>query len=319
MTSLPRAALLLAAMAACHGGGERAAAPPAAGPAALAWRADDPSPVVAEVNGEPIRADCVEAQAQAHHLPARAALDECIGFELLAQEARARGFSQHPEAQERARAEAVRAFIDGGFAAGFARPEDVPRADLEAAWKDPRVNARFNHPERRTAHYVRVPMPRDSAAGSPDDQSSHRIADAIYAAARSRHDLELPGFLAIAARAAGSVALGRSGPPLLLVPGAPVEPGVAQAVFALPAAGMVTPPVRNRDGWTLYLVVAVQPARKSTLAEAEPELRAMVFERARQRGFATWVDDLARRHRLGIFADRLALLPDWDQMPAVPE
>ena len=105
---MTRPALISAALCAVFACGDDAQV---AAPAVRVQIASEGRVIVARVNDRPVFADCVEHQARAHGIDRRAALEECIDFELLAQEAEARGLASHPDAVAVRKREAVRKLL----------------------------------------------------------------------------------------------------------------------------------------------------------------------------------------------------------------
>src|SRR5260221_9043696 len=110
------AAVAVAALAACgHGASPPPVATAVVHPAPPSVQARPAGPddlVVARVDGRPIYGSGVQAQAAAFHLDAHPALDQCIGFELLAGAADARGLRGDPHVADTLRREMVRGLIE---------------------------------------------------------------------------------------------------------------------------------------------------------------------------------------------------------------
>jgi hypothetical protein len=243
--------------------------------------------VVAMVAGRPVHASCVMAQARARGQDARDALDACIGFELLAQAAQARGHDRDPEVLDLRRRQAARTLIREEFAASFAGPEDVPRADLEEIW--PRARRRFDHPELRFTVYVRAPVPDDAAPGSAADREARALAGEIHAALADHTNLDESRFLALAREVAGERRIQR-GEPLSFPRAGRVHEDFAEAAFAIPEAGMVSSPTRMPGGWDVILLTRVERETRKDFDEALPELRELVFDASRRRAFLAWAE-----------------------------
>lgn len=254
--------------------------------------------VVAEVNGRPVWGSCVTAQARRASadvppLDRRAALDECIAFELLAQAAEARGLGARPEVQEAARTAMVSELV-ATFEASHATPADLGASLTRVLDANAR---RLNRPELRASTYVRVNVP----AGAPpaDDAKARRTIERVAAALAGEAGLLGPHVADLAHRVATP-----ADPPVVIEdvgakPAPALEPSYAGALFAIPEVGRSSPPVRTPWGWDVITWTGVQPARVQTRAELAQEL----FPRLRRQAFTVWVNQMIRDRRVQIAVD----------------
>jgi hypothetical protein len=254
---------------------------------------------VAEVDGRPVHASCVAAQAVARGVGLRDALDACIGFELLAGEAEARGYGERPEVLRTRRREAARALIRGEFDAGFPGPEEVPSRDLEAVW--PRAKGRFDRPEHRFTVSVRAPVPEGEARGSDADLAALSLAEDVHEALAGHTNLEPERFWRLAGEIAGDRLLQRGEPFDFARDGA--EEAFAEATFAIPEPGMISEPTRTTWGWDVILLTRVEPETHKSFEEALPELRELMFEPTRRRAFIAWAERLRDDARVRVEDD----------------
>src|SRR6185436_9235466 len=149
---------------------------PAARTGAGAWASPGASPpagpgdaIVATVDSRPVWGSCVAAQLARGGRSRRAALDECIDFELLAQAAEARGLGRAPDPElERARRAAmVGRLVETGFEDRYRTPADL------GATLDRAVDAladQLDQPEFRASRCppARRRRPRPRRARSPN-------------------------------------------------------------------------------------------------------------------------------------------------------
>jgi peptidyl-prolyl cis-trans isomerase C len=301
------AILALCAAAACGDDGE-----PAGTPARETVEVEvvaDGRTVVAEVNGRPVFDDCVAAQARGHGLDARAALDECIDFELLAQEAEKRGFAGHPEAREVQRREAVRRLLITDFEANHDGPEDVPMSVVLETWRKPVVHSRYNHPEYRFCHYVRAPVPQNAERGGPEDRAAeaairrvHKILAAAEPLSRKRfgeliHENAEGYAFEVSDKQYNTPRKGRS------------DEDFARALFEIPHLKAVSKPVRTRWGWDVILLTRISPSRRQKVEEVADEIRAAIFVQWRERAFMEWSKALSRNRHTDVPTDWASRLP----------
>lgn len=289
--------LSCALVAACGGGPSGSAPPPAAPQVSLvAPRAADDDVTVAQVNGRPVWASCVRTQAaRTPGLAARAALDECIAFELLAQTAEQRGKAADQEVTEAVRTAMVSRLIATEFEAKYQTAADLGhRFDAtidKNLW-------RMHRPELRGSTYARVAIAKEAPAEV--EQKAHALAQEIYASLADERGL-LGAHLGDRAKQIAT----RDGYPIcddagktdcLVVSDVPTnaqasfEKSYADALFAIPEIGRVSAPVRTSRGWDVIVWTDMLPPKESTrddlAAEAFPELRRQMF--------TTWVNELIK-------------------------
>jgi hypothetical protein len=313
MRALAVAALVSLAGLACRGGAPRPSSAPAATLPPIEARpaaADDP--IVAKVDGRPVYGSCVAAQAAALHEDKARALDDCIGFELLAGAAAARGVAGDPIVIDGYRRALVGRFLDVEFRDRFRAWDDLPAAFTTPAWDQ---NAwRMHRPEYRWATYVRAPL---APGASPADEAAARqLIDDIYARVKDRHDLFPDDLIAIADDAAHGRAFDRLRDPYGTAIGGPAHSTFWRPLFQIPAIGSVSPPSRTKWGWDIILWTGVTPPLESTA----DELRAQMFPVLRREWFEHWIDDLARARNddIEVHEDQLARLAPPDDAKAAP-
>jgi hypothetical protein len=275
--ALRAAALAALALGAACGGPRDQGGPPAAGPE-VAHRAEAAGrTVVATVEGEPVYDDCVIRQAEAGALSREEALDQCIAFELLAQEALRRGYQGDEDVLEARKIEMVRGLVASEFVPTIDDPSDIPDRDLEELW-DRRLRSRYNKPERRAATYCRVPVDRKAPRDGEEDQAARTAADRLHRA--TRHIQFTPELLALTCQlASGGIAIDST-----IKPTNPFsatgrhargmyQEDFVRAAYSVPAIGQVSGPTRTRWGWDLVLVTEILPAEQRSLEDAAPEIR----------------------------------------------
>jgi peptidyl-prolyl cis-trans isomerase C len=263
--------------------------------------------VVATVDGAPVYEDCVATQAAAHALDRRAALEECIAFELLAQEAGRRGLAAHPEVGRAQKHESVRRLIDEQFLARYRDPSSVDRSELEAVRRE--LLARYVHPEFRETTYVRAPAPeKEHPPGSPADAEARELMEQVHAALAGRRNWTKDDLLQAMADVAGDRQIQVSDLRPIFRQDQIVEPYLA-ATFAIPEPGMVSPPFRTEWGWDIVLLRKIYPAVDKSVDEARDEL----FEILRRRLYQQWVASLRGQASIEIHEDALARLQAADE------
>jgi hypothetical protein len=324
------AGLALVALAACGSTGDPPARSTAAGPAPLATydeRADDRL-VVARVDGVPVYGDCVAAQAAGLPLgddAARAAaLEQCVAFELLAQEARRRGLLSDRDAVEAQRREAVRALIATDFGPTLDRPEDIGDDELRRLW--PQLKRFYDRPEVRAALYCRARVGRKHKRGGPEDQAARALGEELAAGLRRARPASAAEFTRSCRELAGPRPVEASDRPYRFANQGDVDRVFGEAAFSLGGAGEMAGPVRTYYGWDIIYLTDVEPAVRRSLEQAADEIRDLLFydedfDGYRQSRFLAWAARLAQGARVEVFAARIPPPTDDDALgaqPAVP-
>ena len=309
--------LVALALVAC--GGRSRTEPPKDGPGLppiTAQPTGPDDPIVARVDGRPVFGSCVAAQAAGLHVDARTALDQCVGRELLAGAAAARGADRAAEARRAYRTALVSRLVEREFVATHATPADLPPEIVDRAFE--RVKWRMHRPEYRFAVYVRAPLEKDKPAPPDKEAAAQQLATEIYDRLKDRADL-FPTDLVAAARA---VAGDRVFEPALSPYGTgldgPAEPAFARPLFAIPAIGQVAPPARTPWGWDVILWVDTMPALEST----RDQVVAWMFPDLRRQLFLAWSNEIVQRLQLPITVDPTPLeaiaAPEAARAPGPP-
>jgi hypothetical protein len=254
--------------------------------------------VVATVDGRPVYGSCVRMQAEALGKDARAALDDCVRFELLAQEADRRGLRGDREVVETWRREMVRAVIEADFGP-YQTLDDLPaEARARIAGK---VEPFLHRPQMRTSHYVRAEVKRK--APPEVDAMARAIAQAVYDELKDDPGV-LPEELHQAAlrhAAGGSITISRSRKPYTTPEGrdAPVQPAeepYRKALYAIPELGRISPPTRISHGWDVILWWDTVPAADLSQSFFDDKGRLQWFVEQVDRlaaasGMERWIDE----------------------------
>ncbi|MGE3547140.1 MAG: hypothetical protein AB7L28_24660 [Kofleriaceae bacterium] len=229
----------------------------------------------------------------------KAALDECIGFELLAQTAEARGLADDPEARQAARTALVSRMISVGFEDRYRTPADL--RDRLDNWISANEGL-LHRPELRACSYIRVEVKPDA---SPEiDQRARKLAEDIAADLRDRTGLFASDLLEAAdrvgqhsglvvqtnhvpARPRVSHTIKMKGRDVILEG---LETSFGTALFSIRDLGRTSPAVRTPWGWDVILWTDVLPEEVST----REQLAAKRFEAERQDYFKLWINQMVR-------------------------
>lgn len=292
--------LVVVGVVACGGGG--AAEPPASpgGPLDLTARPTGPDDlVVARVDGRPVYASCVIAQAAGRHVDRATALDDCVTFELLAGAAIARGRDRDPELAAAVRDAAAIRLIDVEVRAKIRQWGDLPAAIRDPIFEKNRE--RLNLPESRSSWYARVKVPKPDRGG-PREQAAERAIRVLATAIGGRADLfkaDLDRALPEAVNAVDPTLpyeVGRGEPTQL---DCCLQDDYRRALFTTSAPGQISAPVRTPWGWDMILFDDYRVPPKLTPAELGDKL----FPAARLQYWSWWTDGLAKAHEARVVDD----------------
>jgi len=299
-TELMRA-LVLVSLFAC--GGSKAPAPPvaASGPPAqmTATPAGTDDVVVATVNGQPIYGSCVAAQAARGAATKQAALDECIGFELLAQQANA--FATDNEVVYETKRALVNQFIAHDYEDKYTTPKDFgPAWDKFLAVNKDKVE----HGEARASAYLRIVLPK-----KPTDEqvaAGKVIADEVAGKLRDERGLTAAHLKDLGGKLVGTRAKVEVAPVPAYFDNGGLVQEYANALFAIPEVGRTAGPVRTSWGWDVILLTELIAAEKMPLDE---QIKTMLPELKRSY-FATWTKQVAKAFSIKMFDENIPKLED---------
>ena len=243
---------------------------------------------VATVEGRPVWGSCVAAQT-ARGATKQVALDQCIGFELMAIEADKRGLAIDRDVVLATRTALVSELVAREYEAKFTKPEDFGNYWTRTLERN---RVLFDHTEARGSVYARIEVPKNAPAAA--DQQAKQLIDELYAALATERGLMGAHVAAIASRVIGTrgkLKVVTVGPELR---NARLEEPYLAALFAVPEVGRVSPPVRTTRGWDVILWETVVPEVHAT----QDELVKAALPEIKRGYFHSWVNRVAQN--LGI-------------------
>lgn len=272
-------------------GGSKAPPPTPKGPPAPTTATPAPGDIqVATVNGKPVWGSCVQAQAARLRVmdrrgaasepgpaaTARDALQQCIGFELLAQEAERRGLATDSEVAIATRTALVSQLVAQEYEDKFNTPEEFGTYWTRSIERN---KMRFDHPEARGSVYVRADLAKNATPA--DEAKAKAVIDDIYAALEDERGLMKPHVEDIANR----INAGRTKVSIAAVPpdikNGRLDDTYTGALFSIPEVGRVAAPVRTPWGWDIVLFDSVVPevhaTREEMIESALPEIKRSYF------------------------------------------
>ncbi len=308
-----------------------------------------PHTILATVNGTPVTTDCVvplmtaqspqqesavtkpaaSTKNEVPGLTSQQALDRCIDFALLAENAMQKGLDTHPDVLRTAKTEMVRQLIDQYFAKPTSDPNNIDKAIYQEVYDQIQKRshgAYFRHPEYRQTFYVRVPVaspkedtktknnsktkPVEAASlpviNSKADFLARKLAWKIYNAAKDSQPTTKEDLGALAKQIAGEkpveaefIERPRSITGLVS--------SYANTAFALQKTGQISKPVKTPWGWDIILLTQIIPARDDSASDpaAIKELydSTPVHSGARIEAYHRWYKEIFTNLNLPIARD----------------
>jgi hypothetical protein len=238
----------------------------------------------------------------------KAALAECIDFELLAQAAEARGLAGDPELGEAMRAALVGRLVETAFEARYRSPADL--RDVVDRVVD-RYRGQLDKPELRASAFARVEVPK----GAPPeaDAAARALAEQIAGALAGETGLFPVHLREAADRLAAGSGLHVAHGDFRAATFEGVVPPYAQALFAIPEVGRIGKPARTEWGWDVILLTQRMEPRVYT----REEVAAEVFPDLRRQYFQIWVNQIAKSLGVRVELDE-ALIARLDSDAGAP-
>ncbi|HEY0195517.1 MAG TPA: hypothetical protein VGC42_30590 [Kofleriaceae bacterium] len=309
---------VLASGAALAWAGACGGAPPAPPPSQVAviptprLTADDAE--VARVNGHPIWASCVAAQARTLSVARtgagddaatrKAALDQCVAFELLAQAAEARGLGASAEVGEAVRGAAANRLVELDFERRYRTPADLKPA-IDAVM--PRVAWRMHIIQLRASAYARFAVGKQAP---PEVQARARqLAEQLAGQLAGQTGLFPVHLIEAAQRLDQGTGIVLESAEVKAKWKGDLVDAYADALYAIPEVGQIAPrPVRTDWGWDVVMWSGGVEPKEST----RDELAAEMFPELRRRQFQLWTTQLIKQLGLHVelVQDNLARLDE---------
>ena len=255
--------------------------------------------VVARVGQVPIFARQIEAEAKRSGKTAASALADLIAANLLAEQARERGFTLPSTADHDVQSALVQRLLEKELEPTM-RPEAIPDADLRPLYEKARdafVHSRLVE-IGFLAVYTGAPMRKEDR--EPREQTGRELATYL-----KNHPAEtLDEFLAVAsdpAWASRNVVFKR----VFQSTNMPLSEAVGAEVSKLHAPGDTTPLVVDEDGSFIARYISERPAENISFEQAREKLQAGFYDHWRRQHFLDFTSKLARLHRVETHPDRL--------------
>jgi hypothetical protein len=233
-------------------------------------------------------------------------VDSLVRYDLLVQEARARGYERNLLVQDAARRRAVEQVVAQQTAID---PKQIPAADLQRAFEQHRRE--FTRPYMRRATHLQVAT--KSEADTVAAQLKHATREQFAQYVRE-HSLDL-GTRAQGGEFGyfdkdGNTDQGRS----------VAAPQLTAAVFALKHVGEITAPIAQANGFSILMWTGEAKEVNTPAEERDERLREMVLPGLQKAALDTWVEQLRAEAKPVVHPELVdsIVLPDAEPL-GIPE
>lgn len=220
-------------------------------------------------------------------------LDSLIRYQVLALEARKRGYAQDPEVVRVAKDKMVRLFTQQEILDKI-KPSDVSEVEVERYYKDHASD--YVRPETVRVSQIVVKTPVAAAK--------------VLAEAKALAKTDMKGFRDLVARYSEDADSKQRGGDLTqfdrkttLYP-----PAVVAAAFALERSGDLSDPVATPGGLAILKLTERRPALSRSLDDSRPEIQRRLLEELRNKKKKEFVDEARKQVKIEVFEDALANL-----------
>jgi len=244
--------------------------------------------IVAEVNGTPIVARRVAELAQLTGQTPEATLQKLIDFELLAAEARRRGYHRSWQTRGTVRQAMVHRYLKQQFEVNNG-PEAMPEQVVKASYrKNKRV---FVRPELRKVAHILV-FARAKRVDEATRRQAHQVAERIYE--KARHAKSMDEFVEIGNsfqdQQPFKLEVGEISSPVHAR--ANLVDAFRDAAMAMDQPGEVSRPVQTQFGSHVIYLAEVHPSLNRSFEEAQAQVRQKEHPFWLRERFLTVTDEL---------------------------
>jgi len=220
-------------------------------------------------------------------------LDSVVRYNVLAIEARKRGYDRDPEVMRVAKDRMVKLFTQQEILEKV-KASDVPDADVEKFYKD------------HATDYIRPEMVRASQILVKERAKAQKILAEVKAAPKS----DQKAFRDLVAKYSEDADSKPRGGDLTLFDRATTQhpQAVVTAAFALKEVGDVSDLVATDKGFAVLRLTDRRPALSRPLEEAKPEIQRRLLDELRTKKKKEYVDEARKTIKVEIFEDQLAKL-----------
>ncbi len=220
-------------------------------------------------------------------------LDSLVRYNVLAIEARKRGYDRDPEVLRVAKDKMVRLFIQQEIIEKI-KPSDVPEADVAKFYKD------------HATDYVRPETVRVSQILVKDRAKALKVLAAVKAAPKS----DMKAFRDLVSEYSEDADSKPRGGDLTQFDRATTQhpQSVVKAAFALKSIGDVSELVPTDKGFAVLKLTDKRPAVSRSLEEAKPEIQRRLLDDLRAKRKKEFVEEARKTVKVEIFEEQLGKL-----------
>jgi len=220
-------------------------------------------------------------------------LDSLVRYDVLAVEARKRGYERDPEVQRVAKDKMVKLFTQQEIV-DKVKPADVPDADVDKYYKG------------HTTDYVRPETVRASQILVKERAKAVKILAEVKAAPKA----DMKAFRDLVTKYSEDADSKPRGGDLTQFDRATTQhpQAVVTAAFALKEVGDVSELVPTDKGFVVLKLTDKRPALSRSLEEAKPEIQRRLLDELRAKRKKEFVDEARKTIKVEIFEEQLAKL-----------
>ena len=220
-------------------------------------------------------------------------LDSLVRYDVLAIEARKRGYERDPEVQRVAKDKMVKLFTQQEIL-DKVKPADVPDADVAKYYKE------------HATDYARPEMVRASQILVKERAKAVKVLAEVKASPKS----DMKAFRDLVTKYSEDADSKPRGGDLTQFDRATTQhpQAVVAASFALKEVGDVSDLVSTDKGFAILKLTDKRPALSRSLEEARPEIQRRLLDELRTKRKKDYVDEARKTIKVEIFEDQLAKL-----------
>ncbi|HEY2903537.1 MAG TPA: peptidyl-prolyl cis-trans isomerase [Polyangia bacterium] len=211
-------------------------------------------------------------------------LDNLIRFEVMAKEAKKRGYDQDPEVVRVMKQQMISKFLQKDFESKL-KVEDVPDADVEKYYN--------GHPDE----FNQKDQVRVSQILVKDKPKADKVEAELKALPKTPAGLDQKPFRDLVAKYSEDAdSKARGGDLLFLDKDSPQFPKpVIEAAFALKEVGDVSPPVKTDKGYHILKLMQKRPGFNRPMAEVKRQIQQRLFRDIRTKALDDFYTDMRKK------------------------
>ena len=221
-------------------------------------------------------------------------LDNLIRFEVMANEAKRRGYDKDPEVLRVMKQQMISKFLQKDFESKL-KVEDVPDADVEKYYKDHPDEFNRKDEIRVAEILVKDKSKADKAfaeakalpkTAGPGDQKSFR--DLVTKYSEDEDSKARGGDLAFFAKDSTTY-----------------PKPIVDAAFTLTDVGQVAPPIKTDKGWAIIKLTQKRPGFSRPLPEVKRQIQQRLFRDVRTKAMDAFIADLKKKSNIELHEENL--------------